>query len=148
MFSGLALSKVEEDPTVAGWEFLVKDLIPVESGAIGHELLIPEKKTISRKFEFRNYYGIWEGFKNFDARNVEIYEVIQSNGAIVIADFSTDPTSASDVAVVAKQTNALSGRAIYFSYDAFDSNDVRFQSMTRQAVVFLLQDFLQKRFIV
>lgn len=147
MLSGLALSKVQDDPTVDGWEFVVQDLIPVKSGAIGHELVIPQQKTISRRFEFRHYYGVWQGFKNFDVESVSIYETLPSDDAEVIADFSDLPTGASDVAITAKQPSPASGRVLYFSYEAFDPGNAQFGGMSSQAVVFLLQDFLGKRFI-
>ena len=148
MFSKKAFFKVKEDTTVDGWAFLVEGLIPVQTGAAGHELVEPREKTVSRRFEFRNYYDIWEGFKNFDVENLNITETLQSDDALVVADFSSPPTAASDVAITAKQSTALSGRVLYFAFDAFDSQDAKFQGISKQAVLFLLQDFLGKRFIV
>jgi len=148
LFSELALSKVKEDPTVDGWEFLVKDAIPVKSSSVAHELVTPALKNVSKTFKFRVYYGAWEGFKNFNVENLLVFEVLPSDDAIAVADFSDSPTGESDIAVLAKHASPLSGRVIYFSFDAFDSSDLRIKSLARQAAVFLLQDFLRKRFIV
>ena len=152
LFNGLALTKVKEDPAVDGWSFIINEIMPVQSGSIAHELFLPPQKRITRGFKFMTEGGVWQGFTNFAVQSLEIYQVDQTDGATVTAEFSMGPTSEVDLAIVEKVFPALgkavaSGRIVYFSYDAFDTRDSHFKEITRQAVVFLLQDFLRKRFI-
>ena len=152
----LALFYIKEDPTVDGWQFIVKDILPIQSQSIAHELVIPQNKTISRTLKFVNNDWIWQGYKNFAVQNLEIFEVIRPESTAVIptAYFATDSTSASDLAIIYsmpflwKSSMPFAGKVIYFSYDAFDTTSTPLKGITRQAVIALLQDFLANRFIL
>lgn len=148
LFSQKAFWATSEDPSVDGWSFVIGGILPVQTTVVGHERIDPTETEFTGELRFKTIQGWTEGRSDLGVHSLPIINVLPSDGASIVADFATGPTSESYLAISSKQNSPFAGAVVFYSFDAFNSESESVRSLVKDAAEHLLQDFLRKRLIV
>ncbi|MFH1779737.1 MAG: hypothetical protein ABH803_01160 [Candidatus Micrarchaeota archaeon] len=117
---GNACTRVHNDKTVYGWDFVLKDVIPVKLSNIqAHEPVGPESITVNGKLTIVSQdHQMFMGILNprFSGTVTSVYPAANADILALVSEYGSSPVGPSEFAIM-ESKGLLSGKTMYFAFD-------------------------------
>ncbi|NUN11271.1 hypothetical protein HUU53_01355 [Candidatus Micrarchaeota archaeon] len=117
---GNACTRVHDDRTVYGWDFVLKDVVPVKLSNIqAHEIVGPESRSVNGRVRIISQdHPIFNGLQGlqFSGTVTSIFPTPNSDVLAYVDEYGNNPVGPAEFAII-ESKGLLAGKTMYFAFD-------------------------------